>query len=231
MLVQVGGSVVGQVATGHPVSFHLHGSIHGAEHPPSVAAVALWAAYNMTAYVVLPLWWLRRRYSRRELWLCSRRPRRDVLVVLVVLVLESAAQATVFGAAFLALDVGQAARGGLLALGLSMLGTVLPTLVVVAAVIVPRVLVITGSTSAAVVVGGLSYAALHAAEGWTLWSSPGGATMSASLLVLQYLAPGMFKAFVTVRTGNAWVHAWAYHAVAPHVWADTPLFVRIFGLR
>lgn len=25
--------------------------------------------------------------------------------------------------------------------------------------------------------------------------------------------------------------AWAYHAVAPHVWADAPLMVRIFGLR
>jgi hypothetical protein len=34
-----------------------------------------------------------------------------------------------------------------------------------------------------------------------------------------------------VRTGNAWVHVWAYHAFAPHTLADTPHLVHVFHLR
>jgi hypothetical protein len=33
-----------------------------------------------------------------------------------------------------------------------------------------------------------------------------------------------------LRSGNAWVHALAYHIVAPHVIIDTPLIVRAFGI-
>jgi len=50
-------------------------------------------------------------------------------------------------------------------------------------------------------------------------------------LLLQYFGPGMVKAVLTLRTGNAWVHALAYHAFAPHAWTDAPLMVRVFGVR
>jgi hypothetical protein len=49
--------------------------------------------------------------------------------------------------------------------------------------------------------------------------------------VTAYFAPGMFKTIFTVRTGNAWVHVWAYHAVAPHTLVDTPHMVHVFHLR
>jgi hypothetical protein len=32
--------------------------------------------------------------------------------------------------------------------------------------------------------------------------------------------PGMFETFLTLRTGNARVHVWAYHAIAPHTLVD-----------
>jgi len=41
-------------------------------------------------------------------------------------------------------------------------------------------------------------------------------------VLFQYLGPGMMKSVLTLRTGNAWVHALGYHAVAPHVIVDTP---------
>ena len=43
-------------------------------------------------------------------------------------------------------------------------------------------------------------------------------------------AKGVIKTVLTLRTGNAWVHVWAYHAVAPHAIADTPSVVKIFKL-
>jgi hypothetical protein len=40
----------------------------------------------------------------------------------------------------------------------------------------------------------------------------------------------MIKSVLTLRTGNAWVHALSYHILAPHVIVDTPLIVKIFGI-
>jgi hypothetical protein len=41
----------------------------------------------------------------------------------------------------------------------------------------------------------------------------------------------MMKTVITLRTGNAWVHAIAYHSIAPHTLVDAPLMVKVFGLR
>jgi len=41
----------------------------------------------------------------------------------------------------------------------------------------------------------------------------------------------MVKSALTLRTGNAWVHAIAYHAIAPLVTLDIPNIVRILGIR
>ncbi len=45
--------------------------------------------------------------------------------------------------------------------------------------------------------------------------------LSVVLLFVQYFGPGLVKSVLTLRTGNAWVHVWAYHALAPHVTLDT----------
>jgi hypothetical protein len=61
--------------------------------------------------------------------------------------------------------------------------------------------------------------------------SPRGFAVSVSLLLLQYAGPGMVKAVLTLRTGNAWVHVWAYHAIAPHTLVDTPHVVGILNVK
>jgi hypothetical protein len=50
-------------------------------------------------------------------------------------------------------------------------------------------------------------------------------------LFLQYFGPGLIKSVLTLRTGNAWVHLWAYHAVAPHVTLDTVTLLDSLDLR
>ena len=55
-------------------------------------------------------------------------------------------------------------------------------------------------------------------------------TLSVIFLMFQYFGPGMIKSVLTLRTGNAWVHLWAYHAIAPHVTVDTPNIVNVFKL-
>jgi hypothetical protein len=121
--------------------------------------------------------------------------------------------------------------GALLAFSFSFVGTVMPTMVMVASIIVPRILSATGSQVAAVVGGGVAYASLHMIDSFTDFSSFQMSVLSIALVYLAYFGPGMFKAFITLRTTNAWTHVWAYHAIAPHVYADTPMFVQIFGIK
>ncbi|WP_141935647.1 hypothetical protein [Microbacterium sp. SLBN-154] len=228
---QVVGAALGTFLGWGPISFHLAGSLHTSHESVAVSAAIGWAAYNLLVYVALPLMWMRRRYSRRDLWLTSRRPGNDLAVILTVLSLESAVQIAVYGEELLALSPEELIVGGLLAFSVSFVGTVLPTLVIVAALIVPRLLAITRSPTAAVIGGGVAYAALHTADGWTDYSSIPSAVVSFSLVFITYFGPGALKAYLTLRTTNAWVHAWAYHAVAPHLWADAPMFARMAGFR
>jgi hypothetical protein len=86
------------------------------------------------------------------------------------------------------------------------------------------------ATIGAVLLGGITYAAMHIVEGWSAFDSPRHAALSLMFVLLQYFGPGMIKSVLTLRTGNAWVHAVSYHAVAPHVLVDTPLMVKVFGI-
>jgi len=90
---------------------------------------------------------------------------------------------------------------------------------------------VTGSPVAAIVCGSLTYAGLHLFEYWAVYDSLANALLSITFLFLQFTPPGLVKSYLTWRTGNAWVHLWAYHAVAPHVTVDTPHVVKIFGIR
>jgi hypothetical protein len=60
------------------------------------------------------------------------------------------------------------------------------------------------------VLGGVTYACLHVFDGWTDFASPADAVLSLAYLLLFCTGPGMFKTYLTVRTGNAWVHVRAY---------------------
>jgi hypothetical protein len=118
-----------------------------------------------------------------------------------------------------------------LAFAVFFLGTVLPTMVLIYAILLPRYLKLTGSYTVTVLLGGVTYAAMHLVEGWSVFGSPRDTALSLLFVFLGYTGPGMIKSFITLRTGNAWVHALGYHAVAPHVVADAPLIAKVFALR
>lgn len=230
MLAMLGGYVVGTAFGWHAFGFHLDGMVIRTGQDVVPLEALTWATYNFLAYAVAPFVFFRRRYTLDQLSLRSSNRRGDLKVILVVLVLESSVQLLLEPAVF-HLDARQLLLGLPLTFAVSFAGTVLPTMVFVYSILTPRYLRLTGSAPATVILGGLTYASLHLLDGWTNLASPADVLLSALYVLLFYTAPGMFKTYLTLRTGNAWAHVWAYHAIAPHTLVDTPLFVKIFAIR
>ncbi len=225
------GFVLARLAGWHPFGLHLAGSIYGTHEHVSPAESIAWAAYNLVVYAVVPLLFFRRRYSAEALSLRSSNRRADAVLIGVILVIESVVQIAALDPQIFDLTAGQLILGLPLTLTLYLAGAVLPAMIFIYAILVPRFLRLTGSTATTVILGGLTYTALHVWDAWTVFNSPRNAALSIVFLLLTYFAPGMFKTVLTVRTGNAWVHVWAYHALAPHTLADTPHMVHVFHLR
>ena len=229
-LVQIGGWIVGPALGYRAFSFHIAGTVFGCSVLPRPAEVWVWASYNFVVFAVAPYLYFRRRYTNTQLNLRSNDRRNDALVIIVVLAIESAFELTVFNENIFGLSPHQMLLGASLTFLIFFIGTVLPTMVLIYAILLPRYLKLTGSTISAVLLGGLTYAAMHIVEGWSVFDSPRDATLSLIFVLLQYVGPGMVKSVLTLRTGNAWVHALSYHIVAPHVMVDTPLMTKIFGI-
>ena len=225
------GFILARLAGWHPFGLHLAGSIYGTHEHVSPAESIVWAAYNLVVYAVVPLLFFRRRYSTEALNLRSNNRRADTVLIGVILLIESLVQIAALDPQTFDLTAGQLVLGLPLTFTLYLAGAVLPAMIFIYAILVPRFLRLTGSTMTTVILGGLTYTALHIWDAWTIFNSPGNAALSIVFLLLTYFAPGMFKTVLTVRTGNAWVHVWAYHALAPHTLADTPHMVHVFHLK
>jgi hypothetical protein len=228
---QLLGLALGRAMGWSPLSFHLPGTLFGAESVVSRAEAIGWATYNLVVYAVIPYRYFRSRYTTTQLGLRSTDRRNDLLLILVVLWIEIASQLLGLSSAVLELSPREAIVGGLTSLVLNLVGTVLPTMIFIYCILVPRYQRIFGSTTTTVLLGGLTYAAVHTFESWTIYDAPATIVLSLALVLLQYVGPGMLKTYLTVRTGNAWVHAIAYHGIAPHVVIDTPLVVEVFDIR
>ena len=215
----------------HPFGLHLAGSIFGThEHVDPTEAVT-WAAYNLLVYAVVPLVYFRRKYSAEQLNLVSSNRRADARLIVIVLLVESTIQLATLATVVGELTPRQYVVGLPVTFGLYLAGAVLPAMVFIYCILVPRFLRLTGSTATTVILGGVTYTLLHVWDAWTVLTSPRDALLSTVFLFFTYFGPGMMKTVLTVRTGNAWTHVWAYHAFAPHTLIDTPHVVDIFKLR
>lgn len=229
-LGQVGGWIVGPALGYRAFSFHIAGTVFGCSVPPQRAEVWTWALYNFLVFAVVPYLYFRRRYSNTELNLRSTNRRNDALLILIVLAIESAFELAALDKNIFRLSAHQALLGAPLTFVVFFIGTVIPTMVLIYAILLPRYLKLTGSAISAVLLGGITYAAMHIVEGWSAFDSARDTVLSLIFVLLQYFGPGMLKSVLTLRTGNAWVHALSYHAIAPHVIVDTPLMVKVFGI-
>jgi hypothetical protein len=211
-------------------SFHIAGTVFGCSVLPKPTEVFIWASYNFVIFAVAPYLYFRRRYTNTQLNLRSTNRRNDALVITVVLAIESAFELAVFNNTIFGLSPRQVLLGAPLTFLIFFVGTVLPTMVLIYAILLPRYLKLTGSPISTILLGGLTYAAMHIVEGWSVFDSPRDVALSLIFVLLQYAGPGMIKSVLTLRTGNAWVHALSYHIVAPHVIVDTPLMTKVFGI-
>lgn len=229
-LGEAGGWILGPVLGYRPFSFHIAGTVFGCSVSPQRGEVWTWALYNFVVFGLLPYLYFRRRYTNGELNLRSANRRSDAVLILVVLTVESAFELMAFDNTLFHLNGRQILLGAPLTFFIFFIGTVLPTMVLIYSILLPRYLKLTGSAISTVLLGGLTYAAMHIVEGWSTFNSPRNIALSLIFVLLQYFGPGMIKSVLTLRTGNAWVHALSYHIIAPHVIVDTPLMVKVFGI-
>ena len=229
--VGFGGLLLGRAVGDHAISLHMHGTLYGTEDPVSPTEALVWMLYNFILYAVLPYLYFRSRgYSNEQLNLRSSNRANDALLILVILVLESVIELSLVSSAIFGLDTNQLLIGVPLSFLLNLFGTGLPIMIFIYAILLPRFLKLTGSVSATVVLGGIAYATIHFFEAWSAYETVANGTLSVIFLMFQYFGPGMIKSFLTLRTGNVWVHLCAYHAIAPHVTVDTPNVVNVFKL-
>lgn len=229
MLGQVGGWLLGPALGYRPFSFHIAGTLFLCSSLASPGEIWTWMSYNFVVFAVVPYLWFRRRYSPTDLNLKSASRGADFVLIVVILLLEGSWELAnvhdIFKLSPHALSIAAP-----LTFFIFFLGTVLPTMILIYAILLPRYLRLTGSPIVTVFLGGLTYALMHLVEGWSNFSTPRDAELSLLFVLLSYVGPGMFKSFVTLRTGNAWVHALGYHAIAPHTLVDTPMFAKIFRI-
>jgi hypothetical protein len=224
------GQLIGLKVFGQGIGLHPNGSLFGVTHMQTPTEIWFWALYNFLLYAVVPYLVFRARgYSREALNLKSANPRNDTLVIVVVLILETALEWGLRGVP--TLTGHQLMMGAALSFVVHLLGTGLPIMIFIYAILMPRYSRLTGSATTTVLLGAVSYAALHVTEYWTIYDSWSHAVLSIIFALLTFFWPGLIKSFLTLRTGNAWVHLWGYHAIAPHVTSDTPNIVKFFSIK
>jgi hypothetical protein len=223
------GRMLGQHYFGEGLALHLNGCLFGATHVQSPAAVFTWAGYNGILLALVPYVFFRRRgYSREALNLRSANWKNDVLIIAVVMLIGCAYE--LGGPNIFQLTAHQQLVGGALSLVLHLCGTDLPIMIFLYAILLPRYARLF-TPSVAFLMGAVSYPLMHVFESWTRYDSAYHAAVSVIFVLLTFFPAGVMKSYLTLRTGNAWVHMWGFHAITPHVMVDTRLVVRDFNIR
>ncbi len=227
------GQIIGKAIGNHGIGFHLHGALFGATEEVHTIDVYLWSIYNFVFYAVVPYLFFRwRGYSHKQLNLKSSNPKNDFVLIIITLVIGLGLDFSTTAGDLPQQSLRQLLLGVPLSFVIHMLGTGLPVMIFIFCILLPRYMKLTGSIATTMILGGLSYAAAHINEYWTLYDGVENTVLSVVFVFLTFFVPGVIKSFFTVRTGNAWVHLWAYHAISPHVLSgDTVNIIKIFKIQ
>lgn len=227
-LVLFGGHLIAKLFGMQSLGMHLHGSFYGSAHAITPFEIFYWAGYNFLFYVIIPYLYTRsKKYTLEALNLKSLNRRKDLVLIVVILAIEAIGQLSIQSHIF-ELSLSEFILWGSISFVIHMFGTVLPAMFFIYCFLINRYYRLTGSAIATVLLGGLTYAAFHLTEYWTSYATFEASIVSISFVILQFIGPGIVKSYLTIRTGNAWVHAWSYHAIAPHVIVDTPHIMHYF---
>ena len=228
-VVMVAGRLIGQHLFGEGIAMHLNGSLVGATRVQPPTEVYTLAAYNGILLALIPYLVFRMRgYSNQQLSLKSANLKSDLLVIIVVLAFSVGID--MMGPNIFQLTRHQQLVGGLMSFWFHLFGTDLPIMIVIYSILMPRYFKLF-SPMTAYLLGAVSYPTIHIFESGTRYDSITAAAMSLTFVYLLFIPAGLMKSFLTWRTGNAWVHVWAYHAISPHVTVDTRLIVSDFGIK
>ena len=228
-IVMAAGRVIGLHYFGEGIAMHLNGSLIGPTRAQSPAEVITWAVYNGILLALVPYLTFRARgYSNWALNLRSENLKNDVLVIVVILGISTGLDLA--GPNIFQLSLHQQLVGGSLSFVLHLFGTGLPVMIFIYAILVPRYAKLCSPVTA-FLLGAVSYPTMHIFESWARYDTLSHGLLSLIVVYLTFLPPGLMKSFLTIRTGNAWVHLWAFHAISPHVTVDTRLIVRDFKIR
>jgi hypothetical protein len=223
-IVLLAGQAAGRHFFGEGIGLHLNGSLFGATRVQSPAELYAWAAYNGVFLALIPYVAFRMRgYSREALNLRSANWKNDTLIIFVLM--GTGLLFELMGPNMFQLTRHQQMVGGLLTFGLHLAGTDLPIMIFIYAILLPRYARL-ASPATAYLLGAASYPLTHVFEYWTRYDSVTHGAISVIFVFLTFFPPGLVKSYLTMRTGNAWVHMWGFHAISPHVMVDTRLVVR-----
>lgn len=229
-VVLLAGRLIGLHYFGAGIALHLNGSLLGATRVQSPDEVYAFAAYNGIFFALIPYAVFRLRgYSREQLNLRSANWKNDTIVIFLVMGIGCLLDFAL-GGNFLRLTHHQQIVGGLLSFIFHLFGTDLPVMIFIYAILLPRYAKLTAPVTA-FLLGAASYPTMHVFESWTRYDTLEHAVLSVIMVFLTFFPPGVMKSFLTVRTGNAWVHMWGFHAISPHVTVDTRLIVADFQIK
>jgi hypothetical protein len=229
-VVLLGGRFIGLHFFRAAIALHLNGSLVGATRMQSPEEVYAFAAYNGIFFALIPYVVFRLRgYSHEQLNLRSANWKNDTIVIFAVMGIGCFIDFA-FDGNFSRLTHHQQIVGGLLSFIIHLFGTDLPVMIFIYAILQPRYAKLTAPVTA-FLLGAASYPALHVFESWTRYDTLAHAVLSVIVVFLTFFPPGVMKSFLTIRTGNAWVHMWGFHAISPHVTVDTRLIVADFHIE
>jgi hypothetical protein len=204
ILGQVVGAILGHLVGHYAISLHMPGTLYGLSGRYTPGEAIIWSCYNFVVYAVLPFAYFRwRGYTLEQLNLRSNNLRADIVLIVIVLVVESTIELLSPGTGIFSLSGRQLVLGASLTFVLNLFGTVLPVMIFIYSILLPRYLKITNSVVLTIILGGLTYAWLHIGDSWTNYGTFSNGLLSLIFVTLQYFGPGMVKSLLTLRTGNA----------------------------